>query len=252
MSTAQQIRQAKKLLQNARHAVALTGAGVSTPSGIPDFRSPGSGIWERVDQFQVASLFAFRRHPDAFFNCIRPMIRLAQNAVPNPAHHALAEMEHLGLLQAIITQNIDGLHTRAGSQRVIQLHGNFQTATCTSCYQVAPGEEVLEFLLTQEGIPTCDKCGGVFKPNIILFGEQLPFSALQAAQQEIRRCDLILVAGSSLTVEPAASLPARAKNNGTQLILVNLQPTQVDNIADVVIHADVAEVLPQLVNSDPR
>ena len=248
MLALQHIRQAQKLVQSASYAVALTGAGVSTPSGIPDFRSPGSGLWETVDSMKVASLSGFRSHPETFYDWMRPMIRRVRDAAPNPAHLALAELEQLDKLQAVITQNIDGLHFRAGSLRVIELHGNFRTATCISCYQSTPGEEALEYLLTHEGVPTCKKCGGVLKPDVILFGEQLPFSELQAAHQETRRCDLMLVAGSSLTVEPAASLPELAKQQGARLILVNLQPTRLDDVADVVIHADVAQVLPGLVD----
>jgi NAD-dependent deacetylase len=176
------------------------------------------------------------------------MIRLVQEASPNPAHLALAAMEHAGVLRAIITQNIDGLHARAGSRRVIELHGNFRRATCIGCYQVVPGEAVLQHLLTHDTVPTCLQCGGVLKPNIILYGEQLPFSEVQESHEEARRCDLMLVVGSSLTVEPAASLPELARQHGARLILVNLQPTRLDTIADIVIHADVAQILPRLVD----
>lgn len=248
MSAAESVLQARELFQQATYVVALTGAGTSTPSGIPDFRSPGSGVWELVDQMEIASIYAFRRQPSLFFDWIRPMIRLVQEAAPNPAHLALAAMEQAGVLRAIITQNIDGLHARAGSRRVIELHGNFRRATCIGCYQVIPGEAVLQHLLTHDTIPTCRRCGGVLKPNIILFGEQLPFSEVQSSHEEARRCDLMLVVGSSLTVEPAASLPELARQHGAHLILVNLQPTRLDSIADIVIHADVAQILPRLLD----
>lgn len=246
MSTAQGIRRARQLLQQSGYAVALTGAGVSTPSGIPDFRSPGSGMWEQVNPLEVASIYAFRSSPRVFYDWVRPSVRLIQTARPNPAHRALAEMEQSGVLQSIITQNIDGLHTRAGSRRVIELHGNLRTTTCIECYQVTSGEAVLEHLLNQDSVPSCPHCGGVLKPNVILIGEQLPFSELQASHQETQHCDVMLVAGSSLTMEPAARLPELAKEHAAHLILVNLEPTHVDGVADVVVRGDVADVLPEI------
>lgn len=247
-SMEESILQAQNLIQRANHAIALTGAGISTPSGIPDFRSPGSGLWQQVNPFAVASLSAFRSKPGAFFDWIRPMAGLVQEALPNRAHLALAELERMGKLKATITQNIDGLHTRAGSRQTIEIHGHFRTATCITCYQATPGEVLLDHLLNHESVPTCEQCGGVLKPDIILYGEQLPFAELQASHQETRNCDLMLVAGSSLTMDPAASLPELAKEHGARLILVNLQPSRLDSIADVVIHADVAQILPKLVN----
>jgi NAD-dependent deacetylase len=245
---AESLSRAQDLLRRAHHGVALTGAGVSTPSGIPDFRSPESGLWQQVNPFEVASLGAFRRHPDVFYDWIRPMVSLVLEAAPNPAHVALAELEQMGMLKATITQNIDGLHLRAGSSRVVEIHGHFRTATCISCYHRVPGDQVLNQLQGTSGVPTCEQCGGILKPDIILMGEQLPFTELQASYQEARHCDLMLIAGSSLTVEPAASLPELARRSGASLILVNLEPTWVDTVAEVVIHADVAQVLPELVN----
>ena len=242
----ERILQAQRMLKDAQHAVALTGAGLSTPSGIPDFRSPESGLWQQVDPFAVASLFAFRSRPQAFYDWIRPMVRQVRNAAPNPAHLALARLEMMGILKATITQNIDGLDLLAGSRRVIEIHGNFRSATCIGCYKSNPGEEVLVHLMNDERIPTCKACGGTLKPNVILFGEQLPFSELQASHKETRNCDVMLVAGSSLTTEPAASLPELARQHGARLIFINLQPTWLDDVADVVIHADVAQVLPNI------
>ena len=246
MTLAATILQVQQILSKAQYAVALTGAGISTPSGIPDFRTPGSGLWERADPYQVATLNAFRHRPESFYDWLRPTVRSVQEAKPNPAHQALVELEKIGVLKAIITQNIDDLHHRAGSRRIIELHGHFRTATCIHCYQTVPGEVVLEFLMNQGGVPTCEKCGGVLKPDVILFGEQLPLEAVRASHSEARRCDLMLVAGSSLLVEPAASLPSLAAANGARLVIVNLQPTPMDRFADAVVHADVAEVLPAL------
>jgi NAD-dependent deacetylase len=240
------IVRAAELLRGARCAVAMTGAGVSTPSGIPDFRSPDSGLWTLVDPMAVASIFAFRQRPQDFFDWIRPLARLMVEAQPNPAHHALARLEAAGRLHAIVTQNIDGLHQKAASRRVHEVHGHMREATCVRCYRVVPCDGLIDEFLNRGTVPTC-ACGGVLKPNAILFGEQLPLQVLTAARQDILACDLMLVAGSSLEVEPAADLPLTALGRGARLIIVNYQPTYLDEKADVVIHADVAEVLPRIV-----
>jgi NAD-dependent deacetylase len=248
------ISTAISLWLRSEYAIALTGAGVSTPSGVPDFRSPESGLWEQVDPMKVATLWAFRREPEAFYRWIQPLAEQVTEAEPNPAHVALSKMEQAGILQAVITQNIDGLHSRAGSKRVIEIHGNFRTATCLNCYRTTSGQAVLDQLMEEGTVPVCGECGGTLKPDVILFGEQIPFAALQAAYAEVKRCDLILVAGSSLTVEPAASLPILAKEHGAKLIVVNLQETPLDGLADAVMHEDVASALPTLAEalSQPR
>ena len=202
-----------------------------------------------VDPFEVSSLLTFRKQPEAFYDWIRPMIDRVLQAKPNPAHQALAEMERRGELKAVITQNIDGLHKRAGSRQVIELHGHFRTATCLHCFLGTSGESVIEQLFAGKRVPTCQRCSGVLKPDVILIGEQLPLKAAQAAFKEAKRCDLVLVAGSSLVVEPAASLPLIALQRGARLVLINYEPTPLDSLADVVIHADVAEVLPRLADS---
>jgi NAD-dependent deacetylase len=239
------VTRAVELLQRAECAVAMTGAGHSTASGIPDFRSPASGLWTQVDPLTVASLFAFRLRPQNFYNWIRPLVSMMLEAEPNPAHYALARLEAAGLLKSVITQNIDGLHQKAGSQRVHEVHGHFRQATCTRCYQVVPADGLIEEFLDQGQVPRC-ACGGVMKPNVILFGEQLPFHVLTAARQDTQTCDLMIVAGSSLTVEPVADLPLMALGHGARLIIINYQPTHLDERADVLIHADVAEVLPHI------
>lgn len=242
-----EVQKAAELLRGARHAVALTGAGVSTPSGVPDFRSPHSGLWEQVDAMEVASLYGFRRRPEAFYDWIRPLARLMRDAEPNPAHYALARLEGMGYLKGIITQNIDTLHTRAGSQTVYEVHGHLRSATCVQCYQVYPTEPLIEEIIETGAVPRCPACDGVLKPDAILFGEQLPIRALHAAQRATRDCDVMLIAGSSLSVTPASELPLLALSNGAQLILVNYEPTYVDSQAEVVAHADVAEILPRVV-----
>lgn len=195
----------------------------------------------------VASIFAFRLQPQAFYEWIKPLARLMLEASPNPAHHALAELEEKGLLQAVITQNIDGLHQMAGSHRVLELHGHMREATCVRCYKVVPAQPLINQFLEDGQMPLCDQCGGVMKPNVILFGEQLPIAVLNAANREAELCDLMLVAGSSLEVSPAANLPFVAYQHGAKLIIVNYQDTYLDAQAAVVIHADVAKVLPRIV-----
>lgn len=240
------IEHAARLIRKARYAVAFTGAGHSTASGIPDFRSPGSGLWEKHNPMMVASIWAFRLNPQTFFAWIRPLAVPLLEAVPNPAHLALAELEAMGYLQTIITQNIDNLHQKAGSRRVVELHGHLRAATCIRCYREVPLHPGLEKIILEGKVPYCE-CGGVLKPNVILFGEQLPLKELNAAKTEARRCDLILVAGSSLEVTPAADIPFLAVDNGATGIIVNLQPTAFDQRAEVVLHGDVIEILPAIV-----
>jgi NAD-dependent deacetylase len=169
-------------------------------------------------------------------------------ATPNPAHHALAELEAMGLLKAIVTQNIDNLHQRAGSRRVLELHGHMREATCIRCYTGIAIDPAFEQMILEGKVPHC-KCGGVFKPNVILFGEQLPVRVFNKAMEEARRADLILVAGSSLEVTPAADIPFLAVDSGARAVIVNLQPTCFDERADVVIHGDVTDILPRLVKA---
>lgn len=243
------IEAAITLLRRARHAVALTGAGHSTRSGIPDFRSPHSGLWEAANPAEVASLYGFKHHPERFYNWIRPYARTVLDARPNAAHVALARMERTGVLRSIITQNVDMLHTRAGSQTVHELHGHLREVTCIHCFAVYPAGPYIERFLEDGTIPTCPDCGHVLKPNVILFGEQLPAQALIAARRETQQCDVMLVAGSSLEVYPAADFPAQAKRSGAALIFVNFSATALDPLADVVIHADVVDILPQLADA---
>ncbi|HXF70670.1 MAG TPA: NAD-dependent deacylase [Thermoflexus sp.] len=237
---------AAELIRRSRYLVALTGAGISTPSGIPDFRSEGSGLWSIYDPMEVASIWAFSRRPEAFFEWVRPLARRILEAQPNPAHYALARLEAAGILKVLITQNIDELHQKAGSRNVIEVHGHLREATCIRCYRKVPADPYLKAFLQDGTIPRCEQCGGVLKPDIILFGEQLPVRAFLAAQQEARRADVFLVAGSSLEVAPAGDLPILAKEHGARLIIINLSPTVADRYADLRIRMDVAEALPQL------
>ncbi len=247
---------------------------MSTPSGIPDFRSHGTGLWERDDPMEVASLAVFRSRPERFYGWLRPLLRGAWAAEPNPAHLALARMEAAGILKAVITQNIDDLHRRAGSKNVYEVHGSLRTVTCPRCHETYPSEPfraVLESageapvgeapvgdapvgetppgapgLPDPDHIPRCPRCRQVLKPDITLFGEMLPAATWQGAEEQCFLADVILVAGSSLEVWPAASLPELAVENGARLIINNLTPTHLDRHADVLLPANVAEVLPQI------
>lgn len=239
------IAEAQELLRKSRHTVALTGAGISTPSGIPDFRSPESGLWEQADPLHVASIYAFRQRPQDFYDWIHPLTKKTLAARPNAAHVALAQLEQYGPVKAVITQNIDMLHTRAGSETVLEVHGHMRELTCLRCYEIIPSEAVLEEFIESGETPRC-ACGGVLKPNVILFGEQLPVRTMNQSKKQAQLCDLMLIAGSSLEVAPAGDLPVMAYETGARLIIVNYDETHADRLADVVIHADVVDVLPRL------
>ncbi len=237
---------AASLIRRAKHAVLLSGAGISTPSGIPDFRSEEGGLWTRVDPMEVASLTVFRHTPERFFEWFRPLAFQIYHAKPNPAHQAVATLERAGYLRAVITQNIDNLHQKAGSQRVIPVHGTLETLTCRECFHKVGAENYLEPFVREGIIPRCPRCGGILKPDVILFGEQLPQKAWMQAQEEIQRCDLLIVAGSSLEVMPVAALPIQALDRGAHLIIINQSETYLGVRADVLLLDDVARVLPDL------
>lgn len=242
----EQIKRAATLFKQSKYAVAFSGAGISTDSGIPDFRSPDSGLWKDADPLSVASIYGFKHNPQAFYDWVRPLARLTLNAQPNAAHLALVQLEKLNYLQSIITQNIDMLHTKAGSSCVYELHGHMREATCIKCFHIQKAQPLFEDFLNNGNIPQCSECGGVVKPNVILFGEQLPIRELQAAQDATRKCDLMLIVGSSLEVAPASDIPILASRTGARLIVVNLEPTPADRVADVVIHARAADILPEI------
>ncbi len=241
------IEYAADLLRKAKYAVVLTGAGISTPSGIPDFRSEGTGLWSRDEPLEVASLSTFRTDPERFFTWFRPLASQIFNAAPNPAHAALAELEKAGYIHSIITQNMDALHHKAGSRNVIEMHGTLRTLSCTLCFHKAEADNYLKAFVELGELPRCPECKSLMKPDVILFGEQLPQQAWYAAQRECRQCDLMLVAGSSLEVLPVAGLPMQAIDRGSHLVILNNATTYINVRADVVIQEDVATVLPAIV-----
>jgi NAD-dependent protein deacetylase/lipoamidase len=230
------------LIREARSVVALTGAGISVPSGIPDFRTPGKGLWEKVDPMEVAHIDAFHRDTQRFWQFYRPRFHMLDDKLPNPAHEALAELECRGLLEAVITQNIDRLHAKAGSDRVIEVHGSIATSSCTSCSARYPLERVGE-LFDDEGIATCACCMGKVKPDVVLFGELLPEAPMAEAQELCAAADLLLCVGSSLEVYPVAGLPELTLGGGGALAIVTQGPTPYDTEAAVKLDGDVVEEL---------
>ncbi|MFN3309686.1 MAG: SIR2 family NAD-dependent protein deacylase [Anaerolineales bacterium] len=241
------IQSAAEIIRKSKRGVVLSGAGISTPSGIPDFRSPQSGLWSKVEPLEVASALSFRYDPLRFFEWLRPLARQILTAEPNAAHLAVSRLQQMGFIQTIVTQNIDGLHQKAGSKNVLEVHGTFGTMTCVKCYTKVSSQPYLRPYLEQGIIPRCPSCGGVLKPDVILFGEQMPYQPWRQAQKASQHCDLMIVAGSSLEVLPVARLPMQAVERGAHLIIINHTPTYLDVRADVVFSDDVAIILPQIV-----
>lgn len=238
------VRQAAALLRAAKRAVVFTGAGISTPSGIPDYRSAGSGLWTRANPMDVSSLSAFRRRPEKFYAWLRPLAARISLAQPNAAHFALADLQKAGVLKAIITQNIDGLHQRAGSNNVLELHGSLASFTCLRCGSRFPGADFWQPFVDENVIPRCPKDNQNLKPDIVLFEEMLPQDTWQTAENFSSEADLMIVAGSSLVVSPANLLPHYAARGGAALIINTLSETYLDDQAAVLLPYNVAEILP--------
>jgi NAD-dependent deacetylase len=241
-----QLDRAATLFRSSRKAVAFTGAGISVPSGIPDFRSASTGLWNRFNPMEVASLTAFRRRPEAFYQWLDPLARQMLEAVPNAAHRALVELQTAGFVQTIITQNIDGLFQKAGALDVIELHGNMDRMICPRCHEVFNSRDFQVSWLDEHRLPRCGKCGDLLKPDIILYEEMLPADAWEQAEEACELAELILVTGTSLEVMPAATLPLEGFHRGAKLIFMNLSSTQMDSLAEAVIPMDVADGLPEL------
>jgi NAD-dependent deacetylase len=231
-----------ELIRLDQPCVVLTGAGVSTESGIPDFRSAG-GIWAQYDPYEVASIEAFHRDPERVWEFYARRLHVLGDAAPNPAHVALAELESRGLVQAVITQNVDGLHAAAGSRDVIEVHGSIASAVCLACGR---REEHVRELLP---VPRCGDCGAVLKPGVVMFGELLPLEAIDRATALAQNAALLLVVGTSLEVWPVAGLPEEALLHGGKLAIVNRDPTPYDARAELVIHDSAGAVLAACVAS---
>ncbi|HET8575745.1 MAG TPA: Sir2 family NAD-dependent protein deacetylase [Methylomirabilota bacterium] len=240
-----------ELVSAARRLVAFTGAGVSTESGIPDFRSPG-GIWDRFDpnEFTYQNFMASEAGRRRYWDLGKQTFPVIRRAEPNPAHHALVTLWRTGRLDCVITQNVDNLHQRAGlpPERVVELHGNATQARCLDCERPYDRAVIQEWLEGGVEVPLCDPpCGGVIKPRTIMFGEAMPRRELDEAERRARAADLFLVVGSSLVVYPAASMPLHAKQAGARLAIVNLSETPHDHHADLVIRGSAAAVLSAVV-----
>jgi NAD-dependent deacetylase len=231
------------LIRSAGSVVALTGAGISVPSGIPDFRTPLTGLWAKVDPMEVAHISVWRRDPGRFWGFYGQRFAVLDGKRPNGAHLALAELERRGLLDAVITQNIDGLHAAAGTRDVIEVHGSVATASCLSCGERYALAEVRERLYADfRGIPRCG-CGRPLKPDVVLFGELLPEAAMERAYALAGRADLLLCVGSSLEVWPVAELPQVTLDHGGAIGLVTIGPTPYDDRAAVKLSGDVVTEL---------
>jgi NAD-dependent deacetylase len=232
-----------ELLGAARSAVALTGAGISVPSGIPDFRSPGTGLWANVDPMEVAHISVFRRDPERFWSFYGQRFATLDGKQPNGAHHALVELQRRGLLGPVVTQNIDGLHEAAGTQDLIEVHGSIAHASCPYDGQQLPLHEVRERLeAAPDGVPRCG-AGHALKPDVVLFGELLPEAAIQRAFGLAAAADVLLCVGSSLEVHPVAGLPEITLAAGGQVALVTAGPTPFDDVAAVKLDGDVVDEL---------
>jgi NAD-dependent deacetylase len=248
MSAVSQLHQAATLIRSAEKIVVLTGAGISTASGIPDYRSQNTGFWQHLNPMEIASADAFRSHPERFYHAwLRPIATYCLNAQPNPAHLALTRLEQASKLAAIITQNIDLLHSRAGSSNVIELHGSLANFHCPHCTKTFPGAPFYQQLLENESIPHCPHCQTILKPNIVLFGDNLSKTSWLSATKYAQECDLMMVIGSSLNVAPANMLPYFAIEMGTPLIILTHSPTPLDEQATLVLNEDIATALPLLI-----
>jgi len=222
----------------------LTGAGISVPSGIPDFRTPGKGIWETVDPMEVAHIDAFRRDPDRFWHFYSQRFMALRDKRPNRAHEIVAELERRGLVRAVITQNIDRLHRAAGSDDVIEVHGSIAHSICLECGGRFELDRVVTMIEQEpESAPECTACVSPLKPDVVLFGEFLPEEALDRAHALAAEADLMVAIGSSLEVHPVAALPGVTLDNGGRLVLVTQGPTPYDRDAELKLEGDVVEEL---------
>jgi NAD-dependent deacetylase len=229
------------LVRERRPCVVLTGAGVSTESGVPDFRSP-TGIWAQFDPFEYGSIDAFRADPAKVWSFYAPRFSMLTEAEPNDAHRALADLERRGFARAVVTQNIDLLHERAGSGEVVEVHGSIRTSSCPDCGATYPLAEVLE-LLDGATAPACTRCGAIVKPDVVFFGELLPARAIERAFELAREATLMLVVGSTLEVQPVAGLPLETLRAGGALAIVNRGPTALDDLATVKVDGSAGEIL---------
>jgi NAD-dependent deacetylase len=247
LHTTADVERLAALVRGARSVVALTGAGISVPSGIPDFRSPGSGLWQRVDPMEVAHIDAFREDPARFWRFYSARFAALADKQPNAAHRALVALERAGLLEAVITQNVDTLHARAGTAELVEVHGSIATCSCPVCGERVPLARARERCAEDgDGVPRCTGCAGPLKPDVVLFGELLPAPALERAQRLCAGADVLLCVGSSLEVHPVAGLPELTRAAGGAVAIVTQGPTPLDHVAAVRLRGDVVAELEAL------
>jgi NAD-dependent deacetylase len=245
--TLNEVQRLADLVREAGSVVALTGAGISVPSGIPDFRSPGTGLWEKVDPMEVAHIDVFRRDPERFWHFYGDRFHTLDEKEPNGAHLALAELERRGQLDAIVTQNIDRLHTKAGTRELVEVHGTIDHSSCLECAGQYPLADVRDRLAADErGVPRCD-CGEPLKPDVVLFGEFLPEAAIERAYALAAGADVLLCIGSSLEVHPVAQLPSITRQTGGDVAIITQGRTPFDRDATVRLGGDVVAELEALV-----
>ncbi|OGP76468.1 MAG: sigma factor regulator FecR [Deltaproteobacteria bacterium RBG_16_49_23] len=242
----EKIRQVAEWIIYAKRTVVFVGAGLSTGSGIPDFRSPG-GVWDKYDpeDFYFQKFLASEASREKYWQMATEMYEPMKKAQPNPAHLAIAEMEKLGKLDCVITQNIDGLHHKAGNseEKIIELHGTAMYVTCLNCKKRYDRDEIQNRLRKGTKVPYCDDCGGPLKPATISFGQSMPEKETEEAYHRSSACDLFIVIGSSLVVQPAASMPLVAKRNEAKLVIINRAPTPYDDMADIVIYGQAGSTM---------
>lgn len=242
------IQRAAKDIFRSKRTVAFTGAGISVESGIPAFRG-AQGLWEKYDPEEYAHIHAFHKNPEKVWLMMKEMFSVIMEAKPNPAHYGLAELERRGLLSFIITQNVDGLHQRAGSRNVIEFHGTHWTLTCLKCQKKTDGRS----LTLKDLPPRCPRCASLLKPDVVFFGEAIPWEAQQLAFCESKNSEVMLVIGTSAVVYPAASLPARAKESGAVIIEINKETTQAtDTLSDYLICGFAGEIIPEIIKDIER
>jgi len=239
----QLIQRAAKDILDSKKTIAFTGAGISVESGIPDFRG-AQGLWQKYDPEEYAHIDAFYANPDKVWLMIKDMFSLIMAAKPNPAHMGLAELERMGLLSSVITQNVDGLHQAAGNTNVIEFHGSHRTLSCLKCSTKIEGTS-----LTLEDLPPrCSRCSSLLKPDVVFFGEPIPWEAQIMSFKESKSCKAVLVIGTSAVVYPAATIPITAKERGAIVIEINTEPTPLTNqISDYLICGSAGEIIPAIV-----
>lgn len=241
------IKKAAVMLTENLPGVALTGAGISVESGIPDFRSPG-GLWERFDPMEYATINAFTENPEKIWKMLIEMEGVVAQAEPNPAHTALAELEKMGLLSSIVTQNIDGLHQKAGSKKVVEFHGNAGRLICLEGCGRWPADDFRSHKQTGT-IPRCPECATILKPDVVFFGEPIPPEALTHSFELVQNCRVMLVVGTSATVAPASNLPLLARQMGADVLEFNLEPTVLSPLVAQSIIGSASETLAKLVDA---